>query len=304
MSTLEDIQDRLANLEEVLSRMGEHGVPEAPTAEAEPEPQAEEDPFAALREMLNALVVYLKALPPPEGEDAPELPDLLPEEEKKEPAERKDPTAPLRESIGQVLQYLEAVKPDTISIIPYEPDAEEEDESGPPADVVGVGGIVVHQGPEGIVIGKADDDLPEHGGILPPDGFWAIIDSSTATNGSGTNHATDPSTQWTYDVAEAEKTAAGYDGWTVKVGGRTGTAYNRKEEINTNIVAATPGVMGNGVDLANCDYDTDATYEFAPQPIPDGSVVWVEIESFSVAGGTAYEEYWIDEANGIDGGCD
>src|SRR5687768_17273130 len=55
------------------------------------------------------------------------------------------------------------------------------------------------------------------------DWFPAIINSATQV---GSNF------RWTYSFSEAEKTSAGYGGWTAKSGGTTGTAYNFIEDQN------------------------------------------------------------------------
>jgi len=145
------------------------------------------------------------------------------------------------------------------------------------------------------------------------DRFTARITASTKTNGTATAHATDPSTQWTYTFVEVEKTGTGYSAmtggtprtWTDRAGGRTGTAYNLIEDINTRITHALGKTerMGNGVVLENLDYDSDNTYEFAPRPVPDETPVEIEVVCFKV-GDTEYEEYWFSYENGVDGECD
>jgi len=130
-----------------------------------------------------------------------------------------------------------------------------------------------------------------------PATFWAKITGNTPLNGSGTAHATDPTTKWSYTFAEVEKTSAGYDGWQVKTGGRTGVCYNAAEVINATGAAA---LLGNGVVLGNLDYDGDGTYEFAPQPCPTDSVVEIR----QVVRTDDSIEYWFTHENGIDGSCD
>ncbi len=112
-------------------------------------------------------------------------------------------------------------------------------------------------------------------------GFWARI---TASESAGDN-------KWSYSIAEAVKTSAGYGGWAAKSGGRTGTAYNVIEDIN-----AASGVLGDGVNASNLDTDD---FTFTLQPCPNGVPVWIR----PVPVGEA-TEYWFAYENGIDGGCD
>lgn len=130
--------------------------------------------------------------------------------------------------------------------------------------------------------------------------FPARITSSTIANGTATGHATDPSTKWTYPFSEVEKTAAGYGGWSVLTGGRSGTAHNVIEDINTTTGADR---MGNGVVLDNLDYDDDATFEFAPRPVPANVIVQMRVVEFRVSG-VPTVEYWFAYENGADGVCD
>jgi hypothetical protein len=101
--------------------------------------------------------------------------------------------------------------------------------------------------------------------------------------------------QWTYAFVEVEKTAAGYGGWTTLSGGRTGSARNTIEDMNSDT-----GVQGNGVDVANLD--TDA-FTFEIQPCPAGNVVWMRTVRFMVDDEPT-TEYWFDYENGVDGECD
>ena len=142
--------------------------------------------------------------------------------------------------------------------------------------------------------------------------FYARITASTFANGTATAHATNPATQWTYTFVEVEKTVAGYSvmtasarSWTDLSGGRTGTARNTIEDINTLITDTLGGEasrMGNGVVLANLDYDTDGTYDFPPRPVPDEVIVQVH-EVSAVVAGVSSTEYWFSYENGVDGSC-
>jgi hypothetical protein len=100
--------------------------------------------------------------------------------------------------------------------------------------------------------------------------------------------------RWIYTYAEAEKTSPGYGGWTVLAGGRTGTAYNRTEEIN-----GASGAMGNGVNVDNL---ADTGLELQPCPVG----LPVEIELRTVPGAEddpAVSEGWFSYENGVDGTC-
>ena len=145
---------------------------------------------------------------------------------------------------------------------------------------------------------------------LPPRPYVieAVFDgwftAATPTNGEGTNHATDPSTQWTYDMVEIRKVSAGYDGWTALDGGRSGTGYNFIEVPNTLITVGDGNAdqrMGNGVILEHCDYDGDGVYEYAPQPATTGVPFRILTLRFYDAGSQA--EYWFEHPNAIDGEC-
>ena len=131
------------------------------------------------------------------------------------------------------------------------------------------------------------------------DDFMIRITVATPTNGSGTGHATDPSTQWLYTALEVIESSAGYDGWITKVGGWTGYAYNGVEDLNTNIVAATPGILGCGIDLSNLDYNGDGTFEFYPVPYAVGAVTSAKFRA--VVG--AAPAVWFEKITQIDGAC-
>jgi hypothetical protein len=132
----------------------------------------------------------------------------------------------------------------------------------------------------------------------PRQRFRAMITASSAANGSGTGHATDPSTRWTYTIQRVSKNnAAGTtsDGYVSY--GETLTAYNLREVTNTE--AGTAGTLGNGVTWAELNANGDSAYEFFLRPIPTDSIVdvWVETNS-------DVTEYWFDKPNGIGGGYD
>ena len=115
-------------------------------------------------------------------------------------------------------------------------------------------------------------------------GFWAIIGSNSA---DGTNRKN-------YDWTEAELTAAGYDNWSTKSGGLSGSsARNTLENMNSGA-----GVQGNGVDVANLDTDD---FTFPLQACPAGAVVWMRPV---VETATNTTTYWFEYANGVDGSCD
>ncbi|HET6442528.1 MAG TPA: hypothetical protein VM219_02015 [Phycisphaerae bacterium] len=115
----------------------------------------------------------------------------------------------------------------------------------------------------------------------PAPGFWGRI---TAYAAAGDN-------RWTYTFEEVWKETAGYDGWAAVTDGRTDTAYNSIEDMNT-----AAGVQGNGVDVANLD---TADYTFEIEPCPVGNVVWIRPVWI-----TGAPEFWFSYANGVDGSCD
>ena len=121
----------------------------------------------------------------------------------------------------------------------------------------------------------------------------SFIAGITGFTSSGSN-------RWLYAWSEAEKTAAGYAGWTIKTGGRSGTtstlpAYNFVEDMNSG-----SGVQGNGVNLANLD---TADFTFAIQPAPDGLMAIMHEIKFSI-GESNFTEYWFGYESGVDGSCD
>lgn len=105
----------------------------------------------------------------------------------------------------------------------------------------------------------------------------------TGSTQDGTNK------RWTYTAVEVEKTAAGFGGWTAKVGGWGGNAYNRIEEMN-----GASGLYGNGVNSANLTGTLDI------QPAPDNLVIdadLIVIDDETTEAQFSYE-------NGIDGECE
>lgn len=126
-------------------------------------------------------------------------------------------------------------------------------------------------------------------------GKWAIVrlgqptesDHFTATVGAATQDGANK--RWTYPFTEVEKTGAGYGGWTALDGGRTGTAYNRIEDIN-----GASGLFGNGVDSANL------TGTFEIQPCPEDVPVEITVVHRADDGS---DEFWFSYENGVDGAC-
>ena len=100
-----------------------------------------------------------------------------------------------------------------------------------------------------------------------------------------------PKKQWTYAYTEVAKTGAGYGNWTTKAGGRSGTAYNRSEDVN-----ADSGLYGNGVNSANL------VGTFDIQPAPPGVIVQMELVP-RADDPAADPEAWFGYENGIDGAC-
>jgi len=119
--------------------------------------------------------------------------------------------------------------------------------------------------------------------------FWAKITGSAAADSPAQN-------RWKYAWSEVYKSSAGYGGWSVVSGGRSGTtssdpSYNSIEDPNDN-----SGVEGNGVDVNNLD---TSDYTFAIQPVASGAIVRMT----PVAQGSNVE-YWFAYENAVDGGCD
>ena len=122
-------------------------------------------------------------------------------------------------------------------------------------------------------------------------GFWAKITGNTAADSPAQN-------RWKYAWSEVTKTSAGYGGWEVLSGGRSGTtstdpACNSIEDMNT---AANGHTEGNGVDPANLD---TSEYTFTMKPCTSDNVVWMREVNIGGA-----DEYWFSYSNGVDGSCD
>lgn len=108
--------------------------------------------------------------------------------------------------------------------------------------------------------------------------FDAIVLSSTR---DGANW------RWSYEFAEVLCEEDGYDAWATKTNGRTGTAYNRVEDIN-----GTSGLLGNGVNLANLPPGIE------PTPVPINSIIEV-----TVYAGAPEPRYWFSRVTIPDGVC-
>jgi len=125
------------------------------------------------------------------------------------------------------------------------------------------------------------------------------IGNATALNGSGTGHATAPTTQWKYAFVQVRKTAVAYGGWSTVTGGHASDAgaeiyaFNGMEDPNGS------EVLGIGPTMSSMD--TDA-YRFWPLPIVAGVVVEARLFQFSVSGSWK-QEYWFSLPNGLDGEC-
>lgn len=108
-----------------------------------------------------------------------------------------------------------------------------------------------------------------------------------------TSNAQDGSNKrWKYAWSEVTKSTAGYGGWTLLTGGRSGTtststAFNSIEDIN-----GSSGAYGNGV---------TSTYLLGTidiKPVPTNTIIMASL----VPVGNAYET-WFSYANGVDGAC-
>lgn len=138
-------------------------------------------------------------------------------------------------------------------------------------------------GPGILVTGGASNDVIALApGFRPAGGFWARVTASTA---DGTN-------RWTYTFSEVQKTGAGYTGWSIRSGGRTGTARNTFEDIND-----AAGIQGNGINIDGSAFPDN----FDIQPIPAGTIVWVVRV---VRAGSQVAEFWLSYVNAVDGTCD
>ena len=153
----------------------------------------------------------------------------------------------------------------------------------------GANGVRVQTDYSGITI-IGPEKPPFEPELLPEQhDFLALVTASAAANSA-------PTTQWTYTIQRAYKSAAGYGAakWTAH--GSALTAYNAAENINS-----TSGRQGNGIDVAHLDIDADLTDDFDFYPIQMGTPVLVR--PVPVAGEV---EYWIMGAgmpNGVDGEC-
>lgn len=122
-----------------------------------------------------------------------------------------------------------------------------------------------------------------------PNKTWLWIRISAATLVSGS--------RWKYTWAEVEKTAVGYDGWTLVDGGRTGPsvkfeyAYNTIEDVNV----AARQIWGSGVDAANLSSG------FVLVAAKNGDVFRAELVTPQVDG--ALPEAWFSFENSVDGTC-
>lgn len=102
----------------------------------------------------------------------------------------------------------------------------------------------------------------------------------------------DTTNRWSYTFEEVIKASKGYGQWATKGGGRTGTAFNRFEDMNDGT-----GVEGTGIDVDGSAFPDG----FAIQPVPTNQIVMMrrvrEASSPSV-------EYWFEFINAVDGSCD
>lgn len=151
----------------------------------------------------------------------------------------------------------------------------------------GVRGCSVHTADGAFVVaGPGESREPPMAAMARPRGFWAAL-------GTGTS---DGDNRWSYPFTERVKTSTGYDGWTDKTDGRSGTARNACEDVNS-----ASGAQGNGVDVGNLD---TADFTFTIQQAPAGSIVWIVPVTFTPEGGERTTEYWFWHENGVDGSCD
>jgi hypothetical protein len=124
------------------------------------------------------------------------------------------------------------------------------------------------------------------GGNGIADTFRAKITGSAFVDGNSKGG------RYRYAWQEVTKTVAGYGGWTVPDGGKSGTtsensAYNWCEDMNTGTS------LGNGVSTVNLL----GTYKMKPCPVN----CIVTMEAVNVAGNV---EYWFSYENGTDGECE
>jgi hypothetical protein len=112
--------------------------------------------------------------------------------------------------------------------------------------------------------------------------FNAVIGGSTS---AGPN-------KWTYNFTEVQKISGGYSGFSAVTNGRTGTAYNMAEYINS-----ATGLQGNGVVVENL---ATVPGEYTIQPCPPGTPVVMQ----AITRTDGVTEYWFSHTNGIDGVCE
>lgn len=140
--------------------------------------------------------------------------------------------------------------------------------------------------------------IPGGGGGSEP--IIAFVSVKQTLNGSGTGHATDPTTQWLYTFTEALLNGDGYNYWIEEEAGLTGDCRNLYEAPNYAITAASPaGTLGIGITLASLDYNGDGTYEFYLTP----PVVTVPMMLWPVRLTNGTITWWFAHPNQIGGGC-
>jgi len=112
--------------------------------------------------------------------------------------------------------------------------------------------------------------------------FARITDATEDVEGSN---------RWVYDFEEVCKTSPGYDGWSARTEGRTGTAFNFRENINSDLA----GIQGNGIDTGGPLW---LNVDFEIQPVPVGTIVVLYavrlVDSI---------EWWFGYENAVDGDC-
>ena len=126
---------------------------------------------------------------------------------------------------------------------------------------------------------------------------WVKITAQTVADSPAKN-------RWTYTVTQVNKTAAGYDGWTLvtdsALGIVGGTAYNFIEQMNVAADASSPTIMGNGIDI---DSATFLATTFAVMPAPINLIVPAWVVLIQVNETTQTRELWFAWENSVDGAC-
>jgi hypothetical protein len=123
--------------------------------------------------------------------------------------------------------------------------------------------------------------------VSPPSRIWIRIGAATQ---DGSNK------RWKYDWVEYKKATAGYGGWAIVSGGRTGPtsatgyAYNTVENGN-----GASGTYGNGVQSSNLTGSIDI------QKVPPNQVIALASIVYPLDG--SLPELWFSYENGIDGSC-